>query len=329
MVAQIDRRFLGTGIANTAVRATSYLYEGRPLTTSGRWINPTIRRALELDATRLSGQHPSRPPAFIVGLGRSGTTLLGQILATHSSIGWLNEPKLVWSLAFPFEDVIGSYRPDAHCKLVLSALDADANGIAFMNAAYCGYSRLVRRSQIVDKYPELVYRREFVERVFPGARFLVLHRDWRAVVRSIPRWSIDNGNVEADWWGLRGRKWRAIYDELVAQDEALASTVSADWRANTQQAMAMVEWVLATERSAEFLGSERALMIDYDELVSAPRLQVARILSFLGVEPEEVVLRFAEAQCRVSEVQTGSWPGIPDALMDRVRAIDSARRSWQ
>src|SRR5690606_40375856 len=54
---------------------TLFRSEGRPLTTRGRWINPLVFGLYRM-AQRLPLGRPVREPAFILGMGRSGTTIL-------------------------------------------------------------------------------------------------------------------------------------------------------------------------------------------------------------------------------------------------------------
>ena len=109
MVAQIDRHYWAASPAKALVRLLTYgLFEGRPLTTRGRWINPLvfgIGRALK----RRPARRAVKAPIYILGQGRSGTTVLGVTLSLHRQIGFLNEPKALWHNAYPNEDLIGNY----------------------------------------------------------------------------------------------------------------------------------------------------------------------------------------------------------------------------
>ena len=44
-------------------------------------------------------------PTFIVGCGRSGTTVLGTALSKHKDVTFLNEPRHLWFCAYPETDV--------------------------------------------------------------------------------------------------------------------------------------------------------------------------------------------------------------------------------
>ena len=44
-------------------------------------------------------------PVLILGCGRSGTTILGQALAQHSEVTFLDEPRELWFRAYPATDI--------------------------------------------------------------------------------------------------------------------------------------------------------------------------------------------------------------------------------
>jgi hypothetical protein len=44
-------------------------------------------------------------PVFIIGCGRSGTTILGATLAQHQLVTYLNEPCHLWFSAYPETDI--------------------------------------------------------------------------------------------------------------------------------------------------------------------------------------------------------------------------------
>ena len=107
MVAQLDRLYVSTRPTKAYSRLVSYLlFEGRPLTTKGQWINPLVAAHFGLEK-RLPQFRQVKQPVFILGTGRSGTTILGLILSLHRDVGFLNEPKALWHSVNPADDLIG------------------------------------------------------------------------------------------------------------------------------------------------------------------------------------------------------------------------------
>ena len=104
MVAQIDTKFIRARPWKLWSRLLAYaLFEGRPLTTRGRWINPLVFAGYRLWSVLPLRKRDLRP-IFVMGVGRSGTTVLGTILALHPDVGYLNEPKALWHAALGDDD---------------------------------------------------------------------------------------------------------------------------------------------------------------------------------------------------------------------------------
>jgi hypothetical protein len=57
----------------------------------------------------------SQNVAFIIGFGRSGTTILGQLFSIHNNVNYFLEPYHLWSVIDPMTDVLNLYhRIDAN-----------------------------------------------------------------------------------------------------------------------------------------------------------------------------------------------------------------------
>jgi hypothetical protein len=172
MVAQVDSRYFKTRPTKLASRLVSYaLFEGRPVTTRGQWINPLLFAHFALEK-KLPQFRKVEQPVFILGTGRSGTTILGVVLSMHREVGFLNEPKAMWHAIYPEEDVIGSYsRGPARYRL--EASDADEAAKHNAHRLFGAYLASIFSPRLVDKYPELIFRVPFVREIFPDAKSLV------------------------------------------------------------------------------------------------------------------------------------------------------------
>ena len=165
MVAQVDMTYIKLRPSKLYSRLISYaLFEGRPLTTRGRWINPILFTLFSLQK-RLPQFKKVEKPIFILGTGRSGTTILGLVLSMHRDVGFLNEPKAIWHSIYPYEDVIGSYsRGAAYYRLTESNVDASIKRNA--HRIFGTYLTSVFSHRVVDKYPELIFRASFIKAIF-------------------------------------------------------------------------------------------------------------------------------------------------------------------
>lgn len=313
MLAQLDSTFVRIAPGRAASRMAGYaLFEGRPLTTKGRWWNRVVFRNLRMAARRTGDR--VRRPVFIVGMGRSGTTLLGQVLAAHSSVGFLNEPKAMWHCIRPDEDVIGSYAPMGTGRLYLDADDAAPAVVARAHALFSWYLRASRSRRVVDKYPELIFRTGFVRAIFPDARFLIAIRSPGRVLPSVAAWSDSHERDGVDWWGAGGQKWAILWREAVEGREDNADVAALDLGdATDHRVRAAVEWLVTAREGLELARRDPlATVVRHEDLVLDPRSTVARALEFCGLAASPRTERYAEAIVRPDAAKGPADGGAPD-----------------
>lgn len=299
MVAQIDHAYIDKRPTRLWSRMVSYvLFEGRPLTTRGRWINPLIR-AHSRAFTALPKLKAVRKPAYILGTGRSGTTILGIVLSMHREVGFLNEPKLLWAELHQGEDLIGSYNRNP-ARYRLEAADATATLRRATHKVFGSYLALSNTRRVVDKYPELIFRTGFVKAIFPDALFLFLSRSGKATCASIDSWSKRLGTEAEgethDWWGADDRKWRLLTEQLVSEHTDLAA--HADRMGELDHTgRAAVEWIVTMREGMRLLDERRddLLHVPYEALCAEPGRWAQKLENFLDLGRDEVFQDYAGA----------------------------------
>ena len=298
MVAQLDKELVKMRPAHVPRRLISYaLFEGRPLTTRGRWINPLV-----LAQFRLVGHLPpirrvSRP-IFILGTGRSGTTILGKLFHMHRQCGFLNEPKVMWHAIFPHEDVIGSYSRGAAFYRLDERAVTDA--IRLRAHRLCGYYLfLTGAGRIVDKYPELIFRVPFVRAIFSDAKFVFLMRNGLDTLRSIASWSgrhgARTGNEIHDWWGVNQRKWKLLVEQVAARDECLSPVMDRVRTFDRQEDMAAVEWILTMREGRRWMRDlpHAVHQVRYEDLLEEPEKTLTALLDFCELPADRIMFDYA------------------------------------
>ena len=299
MVAQIDNLYIKTSIGKTLSRLISYgLFEGRPLTTKGQWINPLIFQLFAI-AEKLPQLKKIDRPIFVVGTGRSGTTILGVVLSMHEQVGFLNEPKAIWHTIYPQEDLIGSYS-QGKARYYLTAEDVTDSAIKTAHRIFGTYLRTVGASRVVDKYPELIFRVPFVKQIFPDAKFIFLVRNGWDTCQSIDGWSKRLGtNVEDDthdWWGLNNRKWHLLVDLVAAKNPAFQENIKAIKNYSNHIDMAAVEWILTMQEGLKLVEQypDDIYLLKYEELVAQPRKSLQQLLDFCELPEDKKMYGYAE-----------------------------------
>lgn len=298
MIAQIDREYLTYGLGRTVRRIASYgLYEGRPLTTKGRFINPFVFAWLKTLAA-IPGTPKVNRPIFITGLGRSGTTILGILLSLHRNVGYLNEPKALWHVIDPRQDINGNYSSTG-AQFRLGADDVHPDMMLRAHRLFGRYLASTGAYRVVDKYPELIFRVPYVRKIFPDAKFVFITRNGQDAVPSVVKWSerlgVKSGSHTDDWWGRDDMKWHYLRQQLILADPAY-ETVWPMATADLDHAnRAALEWIVTMREglAQERRFPESVIRISYEALLDDPAGELAKLQHLCDLVPDPAVTEYA------------------------------------
>ncbi len=131
--------------------------------------------------------------AFIIGMPRSGTTLLERMLSRHSQIQGGSEPHLLTPLAHlgvwcnvdkaPYDHIVAALGQQAFVeRLPAGKKDYWQACRAYCNVLYQRYA--AGKAVCLDKTPEYATILPFINHVFPDAAYIVLTRHPAAVFSS-------------------------------------------------------------------------------------------------------------------------------------------------
>jgi hypothetical protein len=325
MFAQLNKEYIKTRPTKLFSRLISYFFfEGRPLTTKGQWINPFL-----FFGYRIIGLLPqikkTESPIFIVGTGRSGSTLLGIIMSMHKDAAYLNEPKALWHFAYQEEDLIGNYtQGKAHYKLNETHITPRA--LSSMKKLYGFYLTTVFSKRVVDKYPELIFRMDYVKKIFPDAKILFLQRNGFQTAASTAQWIEDHReqkkNEIHDWWGLDNRKWNLLVQQVVAESKLLSRHIDKIIAINNQVEKAAVEWIVTMEEGIYFQKKypESILPLKYEELITNPETVMQKIFSFCKLENDSKCIQYAK-QIVKPDSKNKSEPELASFLKETINSL--------
>jgi predicted Zn-dependent protease len=190
-------------------------------------------------AERTGSGDPAADPIFIVGLPRSGSTLVEQILSSHTLVEGTTElPDIVAMVRLLDERVPGTLAgkyPD-----VLEGLEAER--FRTLGESYLQQTRVQRKrgtSFFIDKMPNNFAHVGFIQLILPNARIIDVRRHPMACgfslfkllfghgqhfaysLEDIGRYYRDYVELMAHYdTVLPGRVYRVIYENLVANTEA-------------------------------------------------------------------------------------------------------------
>ena len=299
MIAQINPLYIKTRPTKVLTRLMSYaFFEGRPVTTKGRWINPLVFSILKKVAANNSKYKPVKKPIFILGTGRSGTTILGIVLSMHREVGYLNEPKAIWHLIHPHEDVIGNYS-QSHAEYRLTAEDATDQMQRRAAQMFGAYLTTIRSERLVDKYPELIFRTDFVRALFPDARFIFLVRNGWDTCQSIATWSkrlgVHRNGEKHDWWGVEDRKWRLMVEQLIETDPSLSEIAVEIKHFDRHLDRAAVEWIVTMQEGIRLMKNspDCTHLVRFEDLTAQPDATISALCDFCELPTDDTFQAYA------------------------------------
>jgi len=225
------------------------------------------------------------PPVIVLGVRRSGTTLLRVMLDRHSQLAIPDESYFVPQLAERHRSPVDAARflDDLRRLPTLPAWDLSAeavrprlrDGMALgeaIAAVYEAYAALHGKPRWGDKTPMYMQYLGLLRRLFPTARFVHLIRDGRDVATSFL--SMPEGIVTRTWAHPRS-----------------AAGFACQWRTEVEDA----------RRLGERVGPGRYLEIRYEALVAEPEETLGLVCGFAGLEREASMLGY-ERDPSVSEM---------------------------
>jgi hypothetical protein len=244
-------------------------------------------------------------PIFVIGVHRSGTTLLRLILDSHPRIAC--PPESFFQL--PLQRLLA----DEKGLRGLAAMGFPRDLVARRLGEFAGwffelYAASRGKVRWADKTPSYVDCLDFLEAAFEArARYLLLYRhglDAACSIASIP----------------------SIHDA-----DPHTAACGGDRHAGAARYWATQCRVMRAFASAH---PERCLELRYEALASAPEPEIRRALAFLGEPFEPAVLRFHEQAhdheagledskatlARGFEPVSGTWRAQPRALIERMHA---------
>jgi hypothetical protein len=295
-----------------------------------------------------------RATSFIIGAGRSGTTLLYKLLCLHPQVAYLSniEQRLPWlplacsgrmrlrsftaKLRYWFLASGNAYtaeRPLLH-RLMPTPVEGELfyqrHGLpAFMDAdisfrdgadgqslplAFARLQKAARKTLFVSKRTANNRRLPTINASFPGAKFINLKRDGRDVAASLSR--VAWWNDHPLWWDPQHRSPL----QVLAQGEDMLQLCARNWVAETE----------AIERGLTSVATAQVLDIRFEDLVAAPVAEMKRVIEFLGLAAS-VDFERAITSLQLS-VRPGAWRQSWNveqiALVNREQAPQLARQGY-
>lgn len=204
-----------------------------------------------------SGSEDTRP-LFIMGMPRSGNTLTGQILSSHSQISSLGEVSFAYDIAAKIEQLTGQKYPEGLTNLTQE--QCRQLGDSFNSRIPEKYSD---QTYVIDNTPLNFQHLGLLSLALPQARFILCYRD----------------PVDTCW---------SMFKIPFGDNQSYAHDLRSLGKHYCSYRVLINEW-------KNLLGS-KILEVSYEETVEDIEKQSKRMLDFLGLPFEESVLSFHESK---------------------------------
>ncbi|HEY1312254.1 MAG TPA: sulfotransferase [Steroidobacteraceae bacterium] len=211
-------------------------------------------------AAHAGGGDPSPAPIFIVGLPRSGSTLVEQILASHSRVDGTMELPNILNLVSQFDDMAPSR--DAYPESVATAPAAQ---LAALGSRYLAETAPLRRGRerFTDKLPNNFSHVGLIHAILPHATIIDARRHPLDACFSTFKQYFAEGQTFSRHLDDLGRYYRCYLSLMDHWDAILPGKV---------------------------------LHVQYEELVGDPEANIRRLLEHCGLDFEPACLNFHATQ---------------------------------
>ena len=263
-----------------------------------------------------------KPPIFLLGNVRSGTSMMHSFFNLHPEVRSWYEPRTVWVYADP------GRRHDR-----FDASDASDSVRRYIRKRFLKRQVQHDNRRVMEKTPSNLLRIPYVRAIFPESKYLYLVREplaylssseikWQTPISRVHAWhrfkEVPKSQVHhyvgrlfldhfrkrvlkqkfVSIWGVR---YPGIYEDLK--------------RLSTEEVIAK-QWAACSQQAAEDLkdlGTDKLLYMRYEDFVADPVHQFERVLNHFDLEMTPEVAQAVEA--RVDPNRQTKWRRLDPSLL--------------
>lgn len=221
------------------------------------------------DASSTISQPPSKnEPIFIVGMPRTGTTLVDRILSSHSNAVSAGELNIFAELVKEKTQTPSNFVMDAKTFLKSSQIDLLDIGKSYIESTI---DRARGAKHMIDKMPLNFFYAGLIQRALPNARIIALRRNAMDSCLS---------------------NFRQLFSTQYSYYNYTFDLDDTAWFYRQFDGL-MTHW-------REHLSKDRFMEVHYEDIVFDQENQTRRLLDFCGLPWEEACMRFHENKAPVS-----------------------------
>jgi hypothetical protein len=245
-------------------------------------------RLVETDPWYDSDEQSGHPGVFVLGCGRSGTTMLREMLVRHSRLGGGPETSMLSDLV-NFKRLSQAFdRPESDLRALAQRCDSI---VSFTDRFLAEYLEKVGKPRWVEKTPRNARVLWRLLHQFPNGRFIHIMRDGRDVSCS-----------------LRNFRTHRLKDgRVVARRQARVTPIADCAR----------RWVKDTSTAHALASHPNVIEVRYEDIVDNPAYELTRLCDFVGEQ-------FEPAMLEESKRKEGDDPG---RFVNNPRAAETVQKT--
>ena len=224
-------------------------------------------------------------PVFVVGVDRSGTTLLNVMLDAHPDLHITYEVRAILDYAKKLDSYGDISNSSSRKRLIVDMLNDERIKSSFpwltIEDIYLDdvvsfsdiieriyHSALIKYNKKIwgDKDPGYTQNIDVLNRLFPDCKFIHIVRDGRDVAVSL----------EQKWWGP------TTFTKAIQYWERMA---------------------ISTENMLGMLDEKRYIQVRYEDLVSSPARELSLICNTIGINYSSEMLNYTKSATEISGVK--------------------------
>jgi len=222
---------------------------------------------------------------FIIGVGRSGTSLLQSILNSHSKISFLPETQFLRSYVFKknvsintsnYKEIISQFEQDPRfsrlniCPKIV--IEKSKNMIDVYRNITNFYLKNKNKEIIGDKDPKIIENIEVLNYFFPNSKIIHIIRDPRDVVLS---------RTKAKW----SKKYPYFIHSIIYY----------------------LQMTLGRKMLYKYFNKNNFYELKYEDLIKDPNYELKKICNFLEVEYENNILNYYSSSKELVSKDEFEW----------------------
>ena len=215
-------------------------------------------------------------PIFIIGCGRSGTTILGKTLSKHPEVKYLNERRDLWHKVYPQFNIWN--QDTKNPQLFASNQDVDITKSYLLKKLFFREQVIGKSSVLLEKLPINNFRLDFLHSTFPNSKYIYLTRNGLEVSTSIEK-------------RIKKRNWFTGQKETLLKKHA--EKINCKTKVETDFEKGMWEWKLSIDKSNVFfknLDNSKFIHLSYQDFINNPSEELKNIFDFMNLQYSEKFL---------------------------------------